>query len=341
MIGAGMAGRDAAEIGAVALRRAVPELRAGERPAASSVGDGRGPLVRLGVDEEAGVRVTRVPLEDYVAGVVAAEASPGAPAALREALAIAARSYAMANLGRHERDGFDLCDLTHCQVCRRPDDASVLAARKTAGLGVRVSGRVVSAFHSASCGGALEAPGALWPATESPDRVMPARPDPVVHDTDSWQSEVAAPDLQRALRVAGVRGDTLRGLSVTARTASGRVREVHLAGLTPGVMSGEAFRLAVGRTLGWHLLKSSLFTATRTARGYRFDGRGRGHGVGLCVLGATRLAEQGHSAREIPHDVLPRRRCRRVARGRDAGHRCASRVAGTRRGGTGQRRRAD
>ena len=41
--------------------------------------------------------------------------------------------------------------------------------------------------------------------------------------------------------------------------------------------------MAVGRTLGWQLLKSTLFDVERTATGYRFRGSGRGHGVGLCV----------------------------------------------------------
>ena len=39
-----------------------------------------------------------------------------APRAALEAQAIAARSYAVARAGRHEDEGADLCDGTHCQV---------------------------------------------------------------------------------------------------------------------------------------------------------------------------------------------------------------------------------
>jgi hypothetical protein len=131
------------------------------------------------------------------------------------------------------------------------------------------------------------------------DAVMPARADPVNHDVDAWRVEVMAPDLLRALHAAGVRGDELRDLAVDSRSRSGRIRRLRVSGLTPEFVDGETFRLAVGRALGWHVLKSTLFSVTRTARGYRFEGRGRGHGVGLCVAGAEQLAVRGRSAREI------------------------------------------
>ena len=63
--------------------------------------------------------------------------------------------------------------------------------------------------------------------------------------------------------------------------------------------------MVVGRTLGWHLLKSTDFTVRRTSGGYRFDGKGFGHGVGMCVLGSVRRAEHGDSAREILRAYYP------------------------------------
>lgn len=70
-------------------------------------------------------------------------------------------------------------------------------------------------------------------------------------------------------------------------------------------MDGEAFRLAVGRALGWNVLKSTLFDMSRTATGYAFEGHGRGHGVGLCVVGATRQALAGRTAAEIVGAYFP------------------------------------
>lgn len=303
VIGAGMAGRDAAGIAAAALRRAVPELATPAAPTARGAASAE--TVRLGTIVGDGVRVSDIGLEDYVAGVVAAEAPPTASHPLREALAIAARSYALANRGRHADEGYDLCNLTHCQVHRGADDASVKAAQATAGLVLRYRGRILPAFHSASCGGSLESPGVLWTGASALDAVMPARADPVAHDPGAWRSDVTAADLLSAVRAAGLRGDELRGLGVTAQRPSGRVRELRVDGLAPERIDGESFRRAVGRTLGWQVLKSTLFSVTPTARGYRFDGRGHGHGVGLCVAGAEQLAARGRSARDILATYFP------------------------------------
>jgi hypothetical protein len=70
-----------------------------------------------------GSRVVTLPLEVYVVGAVRAEVLPStlraepASAAL-DVQAIVSRTYAVANLGRHAAEGFDLCDTTHCQVYR-------------------------------------------------------------------------------------------------------------------------------------------------------------------------------------------------------------------------------
>ena len=68
--------------------------------------------------------ITRLSLEMYVARVLAGEAEQNAPDGELEALAIAIRTYATFNAGRHGRDGFDLCDTTHCQVMRTASAAT-------------------------------------------------------------------------------------------------------------------------------------------------------------------------------------------------------------------------
>ena len=74
--------------------------------------------IRIGVLSGGTHTVTVLPLDTYVARVLAGEAAPNtAPAAL-EALAIAVRTYTAANMGKHRSEGFDLCDQTHCQVMR-------------------------------------------------------------------------------------------------------------------------------------------------------------------------------------------------------------------------------
>jgi hypothetical protein len=57
--------------------------------------------------------------------------------------------------------------------------------------------------------------------------------------------------------------------------------------------------------LGWQHIKSTAFDVRRTDAGYRFSGRGSGHGVGLCVIGSARLGARGQSASEILARYFP------------------------------------
>src|SRR5262249_43560679 len=77
----------------------------------------RGDTIRVGVTAN-GRRPAEIPIETYVARVLAGEGEPHAADAAQQALAVAIRTYTMANLGKHQREGFDLCDTTHCQVMR-------------------------------------------------------------------------------------------------------------------------------------------------------------------------------------------------------------------------------
>jgi stage II sporulation protein D len=236
---------------------------------------------------------------------VAGEAAADAPPAALEALAVTARTFAVANVGRHGSEGFDLCDLTHCQALRPATPASRAAAAATAGRILVYGGRPAEVYYSASCGGRSARPAEIWRRAAPDPPYLVSREEPGCREASRWSAEIRARDLQRALRAAGLRGEVLRDLRVAARTASGRVARVRVDGFEPGEISGEAFRLAVGRALGWNLVRSHLFDVRRTAAGYRFTGTGFGHGVGLCVMGASRLGRAGRSAGEILGTYFP------------------------------------
>ncbi len=245
-----------------------------------------------------------MPIETYVARVVAGEAfRSSAPAAL-EALAIAVRTFAVANLGRHRSEGFDLCDQTHCQVVREANAATERAARDTAGLLLRSGGALASIYYTASCGGRTERPSAVWPGADDPP-YLTVMDDDACEGAPAWSAELDADDLFRAFRAAGFRGRRLVDMRVVARTASGRVARLQLEGLEPSAISGQDLRVAVGRAIGWQHIKSTAFDLRRRGDTYRLDGHGSGHGVGLCVIGSARLAERGRSAAEILAHYYP------------------------------------
>ena len=259
--------------------------------------------VRIGVLRNGHYDVVSLPLEVYVARVLAGEAAPDSPPASLEALAIAIRTYTATNRGRHGADGFDLCDQTHCQVMRNSTIATERAALATAERILLYRGSPATVFYSASCGGRSEKPSNVWPGADNPPYLS-------IHDDDgcggfpSWSAELAESDLQRALLAGGFRG-TLRDVRILSKNESGRVATLALDGLTPGEISGQDLRMVVGRALGFQHIQSTQFDLRRSGRAYRFTGRGAGHGVGLCVIGSMKLAAGGQNATTILARYFP------------------------------------
>jgi SpoIID/LytB domain protein len=318
VVAPGAAGRDAASVAVDLLERLPEPMRPAPRGArepaarepapsepARSVGPRESPVIKVGITGSAGqTRIQEMPLEEYVARVVAGEGQPRAADAAQEALAIAVRTFALANLRRHHREGFDLCDTTHCQVLRPSTAATTRAAQTTAGRVLVYQNQPATIFYSAWCGGRSELASDVWPgAIDYP--FEPALEDDACRDEPGWTAEIAAGDIARALRVAGLRGDRLRELRVVSRNGSGRVSRLRAEGFSPSEVSGDDFRMAVGRVAGWRLLKSTLFEMRRTSGGYIFTGRGFGHGVGLCVIGAGNRAARGATSDGILRFYYP------------------------------------
>ena len=300
VVAPGVAGLDAAAIAAdvlieeATLRRAAPP----QAPAMAKPLPPRQP-VRISIEG----RITTLDLEDYVSRVLAGEGQPRASDAAQQALAITARTYTVVNLNRHRREGYDLCDTTHCQVLRAPTDTTRRAVEATAGRVLVHQGQPASVYYSALCGGRSELASNVWPGAE--DHASDLHQDDACRDEPAWSSELRAELIERALRAAGHRGDRLRDLRVVQRNASGRVARVRVDGFMPNEMSGHDFRMVVGRIAGWQHMKSTAFDISRTGSGYRFAGTGFGHGVGLCVIGAGHRASRGSTADEILKFYFP------------------------------------
>jgi stage II sporulation protein D len=290
--------------------------RAGE---STSEDDGRGasPSSSGAGGATVRVRLTRddatVPLalEDYVFGVLAAEGSVETEPEALKALAVVARTYAAGNLRRHARDRFDLCDTTHCQryapvgdESARPDfyELARRAVRETAGQVLRdARGRVAESYFSASCGGATADVQKLWGAARAPAHLRGVRDDACADSAQKWADVIPAARLARALH-ADERsdvGERVEGVRVVRRDRTGRAETVEVVGARRRQLRGWDFKIIVGRTLGWGVLKSSRFEVTRAGSAFVFRGTGFGHGLGLCQAGAHVSAGRGASYRQI------------------------------------------
>ncbi|MDQ5839535.1 MAG: hypothetical protein M3379_22385, partial [Acidobacteriota bacterium] len=145
----------------------------------------------------------------------------------------------------------------------------------------------------------------LWGGREAPPHLKGVRDDSC--DAEGWADRIPSSKLQKALSSdarsdVGARLDSVR---VLRRDHTGRAELVEVSGEGRKRLRGWDFKIIVGRTLGWSVLKSSRFEVSRAGSAYVFRGTGFGHGLGLCQAGAHTLAARGASYREILEQYFP------------------------------------
>lgn len=104
--------------------------------------------------------INNVPLEDYIKGVVPSEMPSSWAFEAHKAQAIAARSYALANLGKRAKLGYDLKDTPEDQAYNgaSAETASTNSAvDDTKGIVLTYNMKVITAYYSASAGGQTNA----------------------------------------------------------------------------------------------------------------------------------------------------------------------------------------
>jgi SpoIID/LytB domain protein len=281
----------------------------------SSSADAGGAKVRVRLSR--GDATLTLPLDDYIFGVLAAEGSVETELEALKALAVVSRNYALKNLRRHARDRFDLCDTTHCQrfitvrdESARPEFYELVrrAVRETAGEVLQTTtGRTAEVYFSASCGGRTADVAKLWSVRDAPSHLRGVRDDFCGGESAPWTDVIPPARLVRALR-ADERSDVgsrLDAVRVLRRDSSGRAQVIALEGERRRILSGWDFKIIVGRTLGWSVLKSSRFEVGRAGTSFVFRGTGFGHGLGLCQTGAHVMASRGASYRQILAQYFP------------------------------------
>lgn len=251
-----------------------------------------------------------MPPEEYVAEVLAAEASDSWKDEALKAMAVAVRTYAARFRRAHEKDGFDFCDTTHCQVVRwnARNPHARAAAEATAGEVVQSDGAPARTYYHQNCGGMVAASNEMWPDIFA--TYLRGHTDPycIVSGELKWESAIALADIDGSLRAAGLappRGWT--EIAIAGRSASGRAQKVRLAGGAADdfLISASSFRYAVSRSLGWNKIRSELFEVRTEGDRAVFFGRGAGHGVGMCQTGAEEMAIEGKDYRAILEFYYP------------------------------------
>lgn len=275
--------------------------------------------------------VNRVPMEDYLRGVVPLEIGNRTMAELGavQAQAVAARSYAYVRLNRGDGRVFDVQSTVSDQVYGGADaerDVSDQGVSSTAGLVLLFAGRVVNAPYHSTCGGSTAEAPEVWRSAGEPylQRVSDRIPG-----TDRFYCDVSPRfSWSKSLRADTLAAALARHLGHYASVPSGgvgTVRRVEIDGHTP---SGRVATMAIvtdrGRYLlrandirfvmrrpGGEILNSTYFSVDtelgRTGGIARITlrGRGYGHGIGMCQWGAIGRARAGEDFRTILRTYYP------------------------------------
>lgn len=241
--------------------------------------------------------------ERYVALALAGEAAPDEPMESLKAMAVVIRTFALENTGRHAREGFNLCDSTHCQALRydRTSHAIGQAVLATSGETLWYHSSRAQVFYTQNCGGMTEAAANVWPRLHP--AYLNAHPDPYCarRGLATWHADIPVSEIADIFRVQGwTAPNTIESVRVIRRTSSGRALLLEFqGGGRRALVSASSFRFAVDHSLGWNRLRSDGYTATVAGGVVHITGRGYGHGVGLCQAGAREMASEGKNYRDI------------------------------------------
>jgi stage II sporulation protein D len=256
--------------------------------------------------------VNVLPLEEYVAAVVDAEMPADFPAAAREAQAIAARTYAVSCRRNPANELFDLYSTPVSQNYLGvvyEDDAGRLLAGETAGGRAAAAatvntvctfdGQPFRAYYSACCGGRTFRGEDLFDDADALHAVTcgGCKDAPLYR----WQREIGSePALRRLAQAARSRSPAFRSIA-SAKTV-GDAAAPAVVVISDGVRQVRLPAVEVRKVCG---LPSLCFELVADRQQITVNGRGHGHGVGLCQWGAKGLAERGLSSAEILQHYYP------------------------------------
>jgi stage II sporulation protein D len=258
----------------------------------------RGSLQIIKTEEGLLRAINIINLENYLKGVLFHEVSHRWPIEAIKAQAIASRTFALYQAQQNDQQYYYLKADVNSQVyggVYAERYRTNKAVEETRGEVLIWNGRLLPAFFHATCGGHTEHVSRLWKVDAKPlkgVRCVYCKNSPHF----SWKRDVALTAIEKRLNEAGYNISGISSIKIKGRDPSGRVIQLILKGKGERVrISAKDFR----HILGSRIVRSTNFTVTITGNSAHFEGKGWGHGVGLCQWGAFSMAKKGMTADEI------------------------------------------
>lgn len=265
-------------------------------------------------------------VEDYLRGVLPYEMGKVDRDGLEalKAQAIVARTYAYKRMLKAGGADFQLYSDVQDQVYKGVRGEYLMADRavwETRGMAVFHADTLAQCYYFSTCGGRTAGKHEVWGGDSIPYLV--SRPDTdgigepfcraskYMSWTQEWTRPQLAAILKRNLRTAGVPDfpsfSGIEGISVAQRSGCGRVRELDIQtdrGVIP--VRGDKTRWAL-RPSGSEdkILPSAWFSVKAEGGRITVQGKGFGHGVGLCQMGALARAKADQNFVQIIRAYFP------------------------------------
>ena len=220
---------------------------------------------------------------------------------------------------REDHTIFDVCADDHCQryqgITKQTSNAVEQALKATRGRILCYGDEICDARFSKCCGGVTEEFQYCWEDTKKPYLISVEDPfcntndkevlKQVLNDYDletndfyRWTVEYTVDEISDLIREK-LKDDfgQVTDLIPVERGKSGRIWKLKIVGTKKTMTIGK--ELEIRRALSETHLYSSAFDVEKTTTGFRLKGKGWGHGVGLCQIGAAVMGQKGYKYDEI------------------------------------------
>lgn len=276
---------------------------------------GRLHVVTSPKDESCDV-VQEVNLDSYISGLLSKEMNGTWPVEALKAQAVAARTYAIYKQATQQVSkslGYQAYyDLESSEKHQVGGDffATTLntdvATNETAGyILVTDKGNLTETFFHAKCGGKTLMPSSVWENKVEGYKGVSC-PFCNTHGKKNWTEKITTAKFIKFLKWAkrkkhiSFKSKDLKNIRLMKDSLGSNTLKIYL-GSTPLVLKKPLVRRYFGR----FTMASNNFRLVRTNRGFEVEGRGLGHGVGMCQLGALDLADRGWGFKKILAHYFP------------------------------------
>ncbi|MBN2653847.1 MAG: SpoIID/LytB domain-containing protein [Nitrospirae bacterium] len=244
--------------------------------------------------------VNEMPIEDYIKGVIVGEVGSSWDAEALKAQAVAARTYAIYQMQNASKSaaGFHLTSSVLHQVYKGGSvpESILKAVDDTRSEVITYDGKPIIAYYHSTSGGMTEDPVEVFGKEYPYLKVVETNSE--LSPFFMWERKIPLVDIEKALEISGI-----KDIVTLSQTASARIKDLKIINTTKElVIPAKDFR----RKIGWEKLPSTLVTRMSIQDDrVVFEGKGYGHGVGLCQWSSLLMAKEGKTYTEILQKFYP------------------------------------